>query len=119
MKAAHLPKIAGRADAALLLLFPEVTHRGEVVDPDQRLKELIRRLDGAGDSDLGNDINALRRLLEVDVPEMIQAVREANRETAEARAALAGRAGSTYTVTITSDSPMRVAMEAEFAGEQP
>jgi hypothetical protein len=128
MKAAHMPKIEARRKRAIELLVPEeVARGGEIPDPEKRLAELIKRIDGQSDPQVSairpgypvkQGVDDLMTLLFKDLPEMIEAVRDANREAAEARAALAGRAGTTYTVTITSDSPMRVAtMEADFAQE--
>jgi hypothetical protein len=52
----------------------------------------------------------LPRLLDVDVPELIQAVRDAKAEAEEARRelALSKEAGARYQVTVYSESPMRV-----------
>lgn len=63
----------------------------------------------------------LPRLLDVDVPELIQAVRDAKTEAAEARRelALSKEAGARYQVTVHSDSPMRVSrVEVDPSGER-
>lgn len=114
MKAAHLEKIAKRADRALRLLLPWEDNRGqEVEDPKERLREIIKRIDGGGGhNELRNDIWALTELLETDVPAMIQAVRDAQAAEDKARKELnhlaMERAGRRYQVTVFSDAPIKV-----------
>jgi len=108
MKAAHLKKLEARAERVRQLLLPEQVHRGEVKDPQDRLREIISRVDG-GDQRLSRDVvYDIAQFLTVDMAEMIEAVREANREIIQARRDLAMRAGSKYKITIMSDSPLAV-----------
>lgn len=114
MKAAHLEKVAGRAERALSLLLPWEDNRGaEVDDPKERLRDIIKRVGGGTEtSELRNDIWALTELLETDVPALIQAVRDAEAEARQARRDLAQRhAGSTYQVTVTSATPIAVEVQ--------
>ena len=112
MKAAHLPKIAARLDRVLQVLLPEEVGRGPVTDPELRLKKLIQRVDGWPELPPGsswrNAIQDIARILEQDVPDLIDAVREANQERDRAVRALSARAGTRYQVTITSDAPIAV-----------
>jgi hypothetical protein len=110
MKTGHLDKVAARAERALELLLPWNTARGEVADPRDRLKDIIRRVGGPHrqGSEIANDIWALTELLETDVPELIQAVRDAQAEARDARAALTARAGDKYQIVIMSDAPIAV-----------
>jgi hypothetical protein len=50
------------------------------------------------------------RLLNVDIPELVQALYEAKQEAEQARSELrlSKEAGARYSVTVYSDSPMRV-----------
>jgi hypothetical protein len=109
MKAAHIQKVAARAERALELLLPFEDSRGDdVEDPKARLKDIIKRVDrnsGGTASQLANDIWALTELLESDIPALIQALYDAQ---ADARKAREQRAGSRYQVTLMSDAPMHV-----------
>ena len=112
MKAAHLVKIQRRIDRVTQILLPDEVHRGEVTDPEDRLKKLIKRIDGWPDLPEGSSwrsaVRDIVQVLEVDVPAMIEAVREANKARYDAERALSMRAGTTYQVTITSDAPIAV-----------
>ena len=61
----------------------------------------------------------LPRLIDVDIPDLIQAVREAKADAAAARQelALSKEATTRYQVTVYSDSPMRVSRVAAEAQE--
>jgi hypothetical protein len=90
MKSAHLPKIEARRDRVMaILLPPEVTRQhngenGQVLDPKKRLAEIITRVDSTErgavtpNRTTRSDVEDLIRLLTVDVPELIDAVYEAN-----------------------------------------
>lgn len=112
MKAEHLRKIAARAERVKQLLLPEAVMRGDVTDPQHRLRELIQRLGGREALGPGFPLRTavadVVRFLETDIPEMIQAVRDAEEEAWQARRALSARAGTRYQVTITSDAPLAV-----------
>jgi hypothetical protein len=56
------------------------------------------------------------RLLETDIPELVQAVRDANAERDQARRELAQRAGTKYQVTVSSDAPIAVHREVILPG---
>jgi hypothetical protein len=81
VKSAHLTNVERRCRRALDALLPDWVVRGtdlqEVDDPRQRLKEVIRRVSGAAPDGAANLVNDLVTLLETDVPELIEAVREA------------------------------------------
>ena len=116
MKAAHIQKVAQRAERALNLLLPWEDSRGqEVEDPKKRLSDIIRRVDSRrGDSELKNDIWALTELLETDVPALIKALHEAQ---ADARKAREQRAGNRYQVTLISDEPIHVVNKQAIPNE--
>lgn len=84
MKAAHLAKIKRRLDIAVTTLLPERTVRGEVLNPETRLRRLLARLDSAEFDGKGRPESGWRQaandiitLLDTDIPELIDAVREA------------------------------------------
>jgi hypothetical protein len=84
MKAAHIPKIERRLAVAVETLLPESTSRGDVESPGDRLRRLLVRLDsaefdGKGRPEVGwrAAVNDIVELLDVDVPDLIDAVREA------------------------------------------
>jgi len=84
MKTAHIPKIERRLGVAVETLLPEHTSRGEVEAPGDRLRKLLARLDsaefdGKGRPEVGwrQAVRDIVELLDNDVPELIQAVREA------------------------------------------
>jgi hypothetical protein len=84
MKAAHIPKIERRLRIAVETLLPESTSRGEVEAPGDRLARLLARLDsaefdGKGRPEVGwrSAARDIVELLDTDVPELIDAVREA------------------------------------------
>jgi len=84
MKAVHIPKIERRLDVALAVLLPEKTSRGDVEAPGDRLRKLLARLDsvefeGRGRPEVGwrQAVKDIVQLLDVDVPELIDAVRAA------------------------------------------
>lgn len=108
MKPAHIKKISERTERVLGLLLPWDTSRGEVEDPKKRLRQMIVRIDGERSDDLVADVWAVTELLETDIPELIAALRESHREVAALRRELAGIAGNSYQVTITSDAPIKV-----------
>lgn len=112
MKSDHLKKVEARAERVKQLLLPLAVKRGEVTDPQDRLRELILRVGGRGvlpgDFPLRTAVADVVRFLEVDVPEMLQAVRDAQREVQEARRALLNRVGDRYRLVITSDAPLAV-----------
>lgn len=86
MKSAHLEKIEDRRRRVLQMLLPDqAPHTGglaDVADPEDRLRELVRRLGGR--EALGpafpikTAVANLRQLLETDLPELMAAVREAD-----------------------------------------
>jgi hypothetical protein len=82
MKSSHLEKIEGRRLRVLELLLPDEVPRGEVADPERRLRELIGRLGGRDvlgpEFPLRTAVANVRQLLEEDLPELMAAVREAN-----------------------------------------
>lgn len=120
MKAAHLIKIQARADRVKQMLLPDVIIRAgtetEIADPKKRMRGFLRELTGKISGTYQESQNAnvaeLERFLDVDIPELIQGVRDANREAMEARreltAVLAERAGIKYRLVITSDAPIGV-----------
>lgn len=84
MKTSHLPKIERRLAVAVETLLPEMTSRGEAEAPGDRLRRLLARLDSAEFEGRGRPgegwraaVRDIVELLDVDVPELIQAVREA------------------------------------------
>ncbi len=84
MKAAHIPKIERRLRVARETLLPESTSRGEVQASGDRLRKLLARLDSAEFEGKGRPESGWRaaaqdivELLDVDVPELIDAVRQA------------------------------------------
>lgn len=84
MKAAHIPKIERRLAVAIETLLPETTSRGDVEAPGDRLRKLLARLDSAEYDGKGRPEQGWRQavkdivtLLDVDVPELIDAVRQA------------------------------------------
>lgn len=84
VKSAHIPKIERRLALAVEVLLPESTVRGEVMSPEVRLRKLLARLDSAEFEGKGRPESGWRQaalnitqLLTVDVPELIDAVREA------------------------------------------
>lgn len=84
MKAAHIPKVERRLQVAVETLLPEKTSRGEVEAPGDRLRVLLARLDsaefeGRGRPETGwrSAVRDIVELLDTDVPELIDAVREA------------------------------------------
>lgn len=89
MKSAHLEKIEGRRRRVLQLLLPDEVARGEVGDPEDRLRELITRLGGRDALGpvfpLRDAVRNVRALLENDVPALMDAVREANTRNAVCR----------------------------------
>ena len=115
MKSAHLQKVQARAARVKQLLLPDSVPRGDIADPEQRLRELVLRVGGRDalgpDFPLRGAVADLVRFLGTDVPELIQAVRDAQEETRKARAELADRAGTAYSVTITSDAPLAVSRQ--------
>jgi hypothetical protein len=117
VKHAHLVKVEERAKKALELLLPWETPRGEVEDPKKRLRQLIVRVDGERRDELANDVWAVTELLEHDVPELIKAVRDAQEDARQARKELSQRAGTRYTVTLSSDAPIGVLHEVIVPGE--
>jgi hypothetical protein len=130
MKEAHLRKVLDRTNRVRQFLLPDEVRRGEVEDPRKRLRKLLNRIEGYPDTlvegqSLGSVTYDVVRFLETDMPEMVQAVRDANQAAREARRELARvvaeRAGTRYTVTITSDSPIGVTSGtvSEPDGEEP
>jgi len=89
MKTAHLEKIEGRRRRVLQLLLPDEVARGEIGDPEDRLRELVRRLSGRDalgpDYPLRTAVENVRDLLETDIPELMDAVRAANTREAACR----------------------------------
>lgn len=89
MKTAHLEKIEGRRRRVLQLLLPDEVARGEVGDPEDRLRELITRLGGRDalgpEFPLRTAVENVRALLENDIPALMGAVREANSRNAACR----------------------------------
>lgn len=81
MKAAHLPKIEARRERVLQLLLPDAVPRGEIASPEDRLRELVLRLNGRDvfgpEFPLRTAVANVRQLLEEDIPELMDAVREA------------------------------------------
>jgi hypothetical protein len=84
MRSSHLAKIERRLDVAVTTLLPESTVRGEVIAPETRLRRLLARLDSAEFDGKGRPESGWRaaasdiiRLLETDVPELMDAVRQA------------------------------------------
>jgi hypothetical protein len=84
MKSAHIPKIERRLRIATETLLPEKTSRGEAVAPGDRLRKLLARLDsaefegrGRPESGWRSAVRDIVELLDTDVPELIDAVREA------------------------------------------
>jgi hypothetical protein len=84
MRAAHIPKIQRRLDVAISVLLPESTSRGDVEAPGDRLARLLARLDsdeyegkGRPESGWRQAAKDIVELLDVDVPELMDAVREA------------------------------------------
>lgn len=84
MKAAHIVKIERRLRIAIETLLPERVARGEVRSPDSRLRRVLTRLDSADYDGRGRPESGWRQavediitLLETDVPELIDAVRQA------------------------------------------
>ena len=114
MKEDHLKKVEARAARVRQLLLPGTVNRGEVADPQERLRELINRLGGRDEWEwpanfpLRTAVGEVVRFLETDTEEMIRSVREARAEAAQARRDLSARAGTRYTITITSDAPLAV-----------
>jgi hypothetical protein len=92
--------------------LPAEVPRGEITDPVKRLRELIHRIGGHDNQNgalpLRNAVTDLVQFLEVDVPELIDAVRAAQEEARQARRELAGRAGTQYQLVISSDAPLAV-----------
>jgi hypothetical protein len=115
MNAAHLKKVEARAERVRQLLLPLTVTRGDVGDPQDRLRELIKRIGGRDvipqDVPLRAAVADVVRFLETDMPEMVQAVRDANAEAQQARRELSMRAGTRYQVTLMSDAPIGVARE--------
>lgn len=115
MRAVHLKKVSDRAERCRQLLFPAQVSRGPVGDPKARLRELVLKVGGrekwgwAPDFPLRTAVDDLERFLFTDVPELIQAVADAQNAARQARLDLAARAGSRYTVTVTSDAPIAIA----------
>jgi hypothetical protein len=84
VKAAHLTKIERRLRVAIETLLPEKTGRGDVEAPGDRLRRLLARLDSAEFDGKGRPESGWRaaardivELLDVDVPGLIDAVRQA------------------------------------------
>jgi hypothetical protein len=84
VKAAHIVKIERRLRIATETLLPERVARGEVKAPDSRLRRVLTRLDSADYDGRGRPESGWRQavedittLLETDVPELIDAVRQA------------------------------------------
>lgn len=84
MRASHIPKIERRLALAVEVLLPETTSRGEVEAPGDRLRRLLARLDSDEYEGKGRPESGWRQaakdivtLLDVDVPALIDAVREA------------------------------------------
>jgi hypothetical protein len=84
VRAAHIPKIERRLRIAVETLLPESTSRGDVEAPGDRLRRLLARLDsaefegkGRPESGWRSAVRDIVELLDVDVPELIDAVREA------------------------------------------
>jgi hypothetical protein len=84
MKSAHLSKIQRRLEVAVETLLPESTIRGEALAPETRLRKLLARLDSAEFEGQGRPesgwraaANDIITLLGTDVPELMDAVREA------------------------------------------
>lgn len=91
MKSDHLKKVEARRRRVLAVLLPDTVtrqvdgHNGEVLDPRKRLAEIINRSDSAlrgsvapGGRTTKTDVDDIIRLLETDVPELIDAVYTAN-----------------------------------------
>lgn len=83
MKAAHIKKIEQRLALATEVLLPERTSRGEVEAPGDRLRRLLARLDsddyegkGRPESGWRMAAQAVVTLLDTDVPELIEALRQ-------------------------------------------
>lgn len=84
MKSGHIPKIERRLQVAVTTLLPEITSRGEVSATGDRLRKLLARLDsaefeGKGRPEVGwrGAVTDIVTLLDTDVPELIDAVRQA------------------------------------------
>lgn len=118
MKPAHIRKIIERTERVLGLLLPWDTSRGEVEDPKKRLRQMIVRIDGERSDDLAADVWAVTELLETDIPELIAALRKSQQEVTALRRELAGTAGNSYQVTITSDAPIKVREVETVRSEQ-
>jgi hypothetical protein len=112
----HLKKVEERGRLARELLFPQQVSRGMIADPKERLRQLILKVGGREllglppDYPLRTSIENLERFLREDVPELIAAVADAQNAARQARLDLAARAGSRYTVTLSSDAPVAVTM---------
>jgi hypothetical protein len=82
VKSVHLEKIEGRRQRVLQLLLPDEVPRGEVADPERRLRELVIRLGGRDafgpQFPVKTAIANIRQLLTEDLPDLMAAVREAN-----------------------------------------
>jgi hypothetical protein len=84
VKAAHIPKVERRLAVAVATLLPESTSRGDVEAPGDRLRRLLARLDsaefegkGRPESGWRSAVRDIVELLDNDVPELIDAVRQA------------------------------------------
>jgi hypothetical protein len=82
VKTVHLEKIEGRRQRVLQVLLPDEVPRGEVADPEARLRELVIRLGGRDvlgpEFPLRTAVANIRQLLTEDLPDLMAAVREAN-----------------------------------------
>jgi hypothetical protein len=89
VKSAHLEKIEARRRRVLQLLLPDEVPRGETGDPEDRLRELVKRLGGRDvlgpGFPLRTAVENVRDLLETDIPELMDAVRAANARNARCR----------------------------------
>jgi hypothetical protein len=117
VREAHLKKLEARAARVKNLLLPDsIVFNGmdtEIGDPKDRLREIIKRVAGfpehlnPGETFKGV-IRDVEQFLEHDMAELVEAVREANREARQARQELSARAGTRYQITISSDAPLDV-----------
>jgi hypothetical protein len=125
VKTAHLRKLEARAERVRHLLLPEENAQGEVTDSQARLRDLVKRISGGRELAAGvtarQAVADLVQFLDVDLPEMIAAVRDAEESARQARRELSARAGATYRLVITSDAPLAVESHEVLdpEGEQP
>jgi hypothetical protein len=121
MKAAHVKRVSERAARVRAFLLPGTVDGAAVPDPQDRLRQLLLRTGGREglppDTSLRQAVAEVTRFLETDVPELVQAVFDAQREAREARSALALRAGTTYKAVVYSAAPVKVEYVTEVPEE--